>query len=115
MKTIEERADAYVEYLLKDAPKSHNENLSEDLKTCCKYSYINGAKHEREILTRWNDPKENIPPKDINSGVSYLLKIVDEDGDILYRVGARIPNSNKFVYPSSTRVATVIGWREIHE
>lgn len=75
--------------------------------------YIQGAKNELILMAKWHDPKEELPPKDINSGVSYLLKIEDEDGDIMYRVGARMPNSNKFIYSGTGHNTTVLGWREI--
>lgn len=77
--------------------------------------YRAGADSEHTLLTEWHDPKEDLPPKDINSGVSYLLKIEDEDGDIMYRVGARMPDSNKFIYGGTGHNTTVLGWREIHE
>ena len=100
MKTIEERA---------------REIAIEQGKDFCVEDFILGAQSEHEELTRWHDPKVALTPKDINSGGVYLLKIMDDDGEIGYRVGSRIPNSKAFLFPSFSIASTVIGWREIHE
>ena len=47
MKTIEERAKEYAE-------KCHCQNTE--------WGFIAGAQAEHELLTRWNDPKKELPP-----------------------------------------------------
>lgn len=108
MRTIEERAENYADL---NYIGVGNYNSHKDLAK----AYTRGAIDEHTELTSWRDPPQELPPKDINSGASYLLKIVDEDGDTLYRVGSRMPNSNKFFYPTTTKVSTVIGWRPIED
>ena len=97
---IEERADMYVEH------------LSEDLKTCCKYSYIDGAKHEREILTRWHDPKKELP--DTNRDVLIKTTLCGKYKVAFYKESSQ---KNYRWHESNGAIDDdmVVGWREIYE
>lgn len=95
MKTIEERAKAY-------AAKCHCQNTE--------WGFIAGAQSEHEELTRWLDPKEELPPQ----GKMVLLKVtfgchyqLAERGDECWWS----PMDDEWGIPDSR----VIGWREIHE
>lgn len=105
MKTIEERAKEY-------------NTCDEDCALCSEVyrkasderAFIAGALSEHEELTRWHDPKVELPPQ----GKMVLLKItfgchyqLAERGDECWWS----PMDDEWGIPDSR----VIGWREIHE
>lgn len=94
--TIDEMADAYC--------REHARQEGYDAEDV-RNAYISGAKHKREELIRWNDPKyvSPKPHKDI------LVKC--SDGQI--EVDFYSPKLDGFFIEHSTG-AEVIGWREIH-
>lgn len=59
-------------------------------------------------LTRWHDPKEELPAR----WHDVLLKIKDSDGDIYYRVGV-LCNNDRFQCCDVLIGSKIIGWREI--
>ncbi len=63
----------------------------------------------RAELTRWHDPKEELP----DSQKTVLLKIQDEDGTE-YRTGW-LCNDRTFMASPVLYDEEVVGWREIHE
>ncbi len=103
MKTIEERAQKYV-----GAPCDDGCAICDAL--LCKlneYSaYIAGARSEHEELTRWHNPKEELPEpmKDV------LVKCSSDT----YAVDFYVPELGCFFGESATYME-VVGWREIHE
>lgn len=99
MKTIDERSDAYIH------ENARQEGYdAEDVRT----AYIDGAEAEHELLTRWHDPKEEMP----EHRKQVLVKTDTENHDVAYysdNVDGWIANDG--IYDT----AQIIGWREIHE
>lgn len=108
MKTIEERADEYV-----DAPCEKICSECSMLEASCRFyndrlSFIAGAKSEHNLLTEWNSP-DDIP--DTNRLV--LIKI---NNDPEYAVGYYNGNRDIWNCPSFYEINSgFVGWREIHE
>ena len=93
MKQIEERGgDFAANYeILDDNGRRKNEC------EIARESYISGAKCEHELLTRWHDPKEELPI------IPYDLGHIDNDGNWVDSwCGSPIDDK-------------IIGWRKIHE
>lgn len=110
MKPIEERA---TEYACDDGvmPDSYDcESCFNIYGKCTRDAYIAGAKSEHEGLTRWHDPKEELPQRNID----VLVKLRDTyKGDkIHYSVG--YINGACWFGDSIGATDDVIGWREIH-
>lgn len=109
MKTIEERADEYARGLC--APDCA---LCNDI--CIKATsyrpFMDGAQSEHEELTRWHDPKEELPDDDRDVLVKttmcrkYCIAFYKSRGPRNYRW-----HENN----GSLDDDMVIGWREIHE
>lgn len=97
MKTIEERAKEYAE-------KCYVQNTE--------WGFIAGAQAEHELLTRWHDPKENMPEP--NHDVLTKWRWKDGSGEIISVGGfnGEEMGAHAIVYPE---LFDVIGWREIHE
>lgn len=80
-------------------------------------AYLAGAKSEREELTRWHDPKEELPPIYDNVMVKYMALDGCEHVAIAWRSAGDAGGCTYTI--SGTGVAinsrNVIGWREIHE
>ena len=101
MKSIEERAKEYV--------RTHTqgwvlEAAGEQLEAI----FIAGAQSEHAELTRWHDPKEEMP----EHRKQVLVKTDTENHDVAYysdNVDGWIANDG--IYDT----AQIIGWREIHE
>ena len=80
-------------------------------------AYLDGAKAGREELTRWHDPKEELPEYaevvevkykafgKIMMAVAWRLGCSDSGEDVWY-----IDGTLKRIDPEA-----IIGWREIHE
>ena len=80
-------------------------------------AYASGAKEERAELTRWHDPKEELPEYaevvevkykafgKIMMAVAWRLGCSDSGEDVWY-----IDGTLKRIDPEA-----IIGWREIHE
>ena len=104
METIEERAAEYIK-------KSDNgEDIWRYKSEYVANAFIDGAKSERELLTKWNNPEKDIP-RDFKM---LLLKTKSTIGDReSYVIGYHCDNN----YYSTTGIcnARIIGWREIHE
>lgn len=105
MKTIEERAKEWV-----DSPEAaaHPYNRRGMID-----AYIAGSKAKYEELTRWHDPKEELPEKykDVEiktdkGKVSVCNMDLDERGRRYWYV-----SRTDYMIPD----ANIIGWREIHE
>lgn len=104
MKTIEERADEYV-----DAPCEKICSECTTLEASCRFyndrlSFIAGAESEYEELTRWNSPE--CPPDDARE---VLVKIKCND----YNVASY--NQGKGYCIKEGFYTEILGWREIHE
>lgn len=102
MGTIEERAKEYAE-------KCHCQNTE--------LGFIAGAQSEHELLTRWRDPKEELPE---------YVKVVEVKykafGKIMMSVAWRLGCSGSgedawYIDGTNRRIdhENIIGWREIHE
>ena len=71
-------------------------------------SFEDGAKSEHAELTRWHDPKEELP----EHRKQVLAKTDTENYDVAYysdNVDGWIANDGIY------NTAQIIGWREIHE
>ena len=71
-------------------------------------SFEDGAKSENAELTRWHDPKEELP----EHRKQVLAKTDTENYDVAYysdNVDGWIANDGIY------NTAQIIGWREIHE
>lgn len=111
MKPIEERA---TEYACDDGvmPDSYDcESCFIIHGKCTRDDYIAGAKSEREELTRWHDPKADLPQRNVD----VLVKLRDtyRGNKIHYSVG--YINGACWFGDSIGATDDVIGWREIHE
>lgn len=109
METIEERAREWV-----DSPEAaaHPYNRRGMID-----AYIAGAKAQYEELTRWHDPKDDLPEYvevvevkykafgKIMMAVAWRLGCLDSCEDAWY-----IDGTNRRIDPEA-----IIGWREIHE
>lgn len=112
METIEERAKEYANILgatlFMDSPEEdiiYRDDLAR--------AYASGAKEERAELTRWHDPKEELPEerrdvevKTDKGKVSVCNMDLDELGHRFWNV-----SRTNYMIPD----ANIIGWREIHE
>lgn len=80
-------------------------------------AYLAGAKAGREELTRWHDPKEELPQIYDNVMVKYMALDGCEHVAIAWRSAGDAGGCTYTI--SGTGVAinsrNVIGWREIHE
>lgn len=112
MKTIEERA---TEYACDGCmPNGCECDSCYNIHGKCEHdAYIAGAKSEREELTRWHDPKEEMPEerrdvevKTDKGKVSVCNMDLDELGHRFWNV-----SRTNYMIPD----ANIIGWREIHE
>ena len=112
MKTIEERGGDFAanyEVLDDDGRRKSEYEIARE-------SYITGAKDKHAELTRWHDPKEELPEyymaveiKHCGSGqttISTAWLSAGDAGGYLWT----IDGTNVLV-----GVKNVIGWREIHE
>ena len=104
MKTIEEKGgDFATNYeVLDDGGRRKNEY------EIARESYIAGAKEEHKLLTRWHDPKEEMP----EHRKQVLVKTDTGNHDVAYysdNVDGWIANDGIY------NTAQIIGWREIHE
>lgn len=102
MKTIEERANA--------AWSDYEYREGELYSTCFIDGFSAGAQSERDELTRWRDPKEELPPV----GKIVLVKIIFGSGYTLAKRG-----DEGWWYVDSEEWAMsdkqVIGWLPIYE
>jgi hypothetical protein len=105
MKTIEERAKEWIDSLGAGLVHPYNRQAMID-------AYIAGAKAQYEELTRWHDPKENMPEP--NHDVLTKWRWKDGSGEIISVGGfnGKEWGAHAIVYPE---LFDVIGWREIHE
>lgn len=95
MKTIEERAKEYT-------AKCHGQNTE--------WGFIAGAQSEHEELTRWHDPKVELP----EIGKDVLFRIEFPSTNIFsYQVG-RLQDNGRVKLPR-IEFGDIVGWREIHE
>lgn len=112
MATIEERAKKYVRKIWAGGSREWGTN-----KQWTSQDFIAGAKSEHAELTRWRDPKEELPTV-TNQNEDYPVLIKDWKGKVwsgLYRA-----YNNTFWYDGITGrfhadVDGLQGWREIHE
>lgn len=98
MKTIEERAKEY--------EKKYYDGAASE----CRLAFIRGAQSERAELTRWHDPKEELP----NDEKAVLLKI-NYLGFVEFKVGQWDRKSHRWWGDGIDEYSPIIGWREIHE
>lgn len=111
MKTIEELAQEYVDS--SDAGAHPYNRLA------IVDAYIAGAKNQREELTQWYDPKEELPDDDhcvlikIADGPQERIHIGSREGDVWMADGGFLFHTD----PASVigYDGVVIGWRPIHE
>lgn len=113
MKTIEERAERYEHWAGQIANRWDKPAELIPFKEQIKRAFIAGAKSQYEELTRWHDPKEELPEKykDVEiktdkGKVSVCNMDLDERGRRYWYV-----SRTDYMIPD----ANIIGWREIHE
>lgn len=109
MKTIEERAEEYASQYC-DGDCALCDDICGRLRSG--RSFIDGAESEREELTRWHDPKVELPETDVE-----VLVMVHADGHI-YDVMRYDQNGWWQKAPGGGWCApnnAPIGWRHIHE
>lgn len=103
MKMIDELADAYVR-----ARASQDGYDCEDVRT----AYLAGAEDERKELTKWNNPKDKLPPDDREVlcmiDCCYNTYLILKHNDLGWWMLAS--NGGRCVCAFE-----VIGWREIPE
>lgn len=110
MKTIEERAKDCVRHLTQGWVL---EAAGEQLEAL----FIAGAESERAELTRWNDPKKELPPIYENVMVKYKASDGCEHITIAWRSAG---DAGGYIYAISGTGVTInsqniLGWREIQE
>lgn len=105
MKTIEERAKDCVRHLTQGWVL---EAAGEQLEAL----FIAGAESERAELTRWHDPKEEVPEP--NHIVLTKWKYKDGSGEIISVGGFNGEEWDAHAI-LSPELFNIIGWREIHE
>jgi hypothetical protein len=105
MKTIEERAEEWV-----DSPEAaaHPYNRRGMID-----AYIAGSKAKYEELTRWHDPKEELPEKYKDVEIKTDKGKVSVCNMDLDELGRRFWNVSRTNYMIPD--ANILGWREIHE
>lgn len=113
MKTIEERAKEFCENNI-CVECGDRKNCDRKCLGTCIPTYdalewlIQFGKSEREELTRWRDPKKEMP----EHRKQVLVKTDTENHDVAYysdNVDGWIANDGIY------NTAQIIGWREIHE
>lgn len=112
METIEERAKEYANILgatlFMDSPEEdiiYRDDLAR--------AYASGAKEERAELTRWHDPKEELPEERRDVEVKTDKGTVSVCNMELDELGRRFWNVSRTNYMIPD--ANILGWREIHE
>lgn len=99
MGTIEERAKEYAQAIYGYAP-------------AIEIAFIRGARSEHEALTRWRDPKEELPKDDSDVLVKTTLCAK-------YRIAFYKANGTRNYHWHENNGALdddmVISWRKIHE
>lgn len=110
--TIEERAKEYANILgatlFMDSPEEdiiYRDDLAR--------AYASGAKEERAELTRWHDPKEELPEEHRDVEVKTDKGKVSVCNMDLDELGHRFWNVSRTNYMIPD--ANILGWREIHE
>lgn len=103
MKTIDERADMYC--------REHAYQGGYDLEDV-RAAHISGAEAEHEELTRWRNPKEELPEEHIDVEVKTDKGKVSVCNMDLDELGHRFWNVSRTNYMIPD--ANIIGWREIH-
>ncbi|WP_418409268.1 hypothetical protein [Alistipes sp.] len=99
MKTIDERSDAYIH------ENARQEGYdAEDVRT----AYIDGAEAEHELLTRWHDPKEELP----SPGQPVIICTSPR---IYFLASYDVEFGDWFAGDAVFSRCEIIGWREIHE
>lgn len=94
MKSIEERAKEY--------EKKYYDGAALE----CRLAFIRGAQSERAELTRWHDPKEELP----EDRTHVLAKTTRGNFEVVF-----YDHRMEIWYSVSSTYRTVLGWREIHE
>ncbi len=112
MKTIEERADEYV-----DMPCTGKCDECTMIEGTCRFyndrvSFIAGAQSEHEELTKWHDPKEELP--DTNRDVLIKTTLLAKYRIAFYKADGQ-RNYHWHQNNGAIDDDMVIGWREIHE
>ncbi len=100
-------------YIDNNAVMMHNGDRMVDASTA--YMAVEIAEQEaeeriREELTRWRNPKEELPPP----RQVALLKLKDGDGEVYYRVGIFL-DCRQFQFIGYRLGSEVLGWRPINE
>lgn len=110
--TIEERAQEYAHQYRRDA-----HDLKGERADAAFAAYCQGAEDEHKELTRWRDPKEELPEYAEVVEVKYkafgkiMMAVAWRLGCLDYREDAwYIDGTNRRIDPEA-----IIGWREIHE
>ena len=112
MKTIEERAQEYAHQYRRDA-----HDLKGERADAAFAAYCQGAEDEHKELTRWHDPKEELPEyiKVVEVKYKAFNKIMMA---IAFRLGDLWSGKNKWcIDRTSVHIdhENILGWREIHE
>ncbi len=110
MKTIEERADEYADKSWREIKDFNEDHVTfENIAT---EAYSAGARSEHEELTKWHDPKEELP--DTNRDVLIKTTSLAEYRIAFYKADGQ-RNYHWHQNNGAIDDDMVIGWREIHE
>lgn len=122
MKTINKQSDYYVQKI-KSVMEADGVDMSGKVARMClrltRESFIHGATQMQEELTRWYDPKEELPDNNhcvlikISDGPQERIHIGTREGDVWMADGGFLFHAD----PASSIGfdGVVIGWRPIHE
>lgn len=114
METIEERAQEYAHQYRRDA-----HDLKGERADAAFAAYCQGAEDEHKELTRWRDPKEELP----DNNICVLIKATDGQQERIY-LGSREDDiwmaDGGYVFTTTPESVlgfdgVVVGWHPIHE
>ena len=108
METIDERVDEYTrEHMY------HGGYDIEDVRS----AYMDGMLAEHDRLTRWHDPKEELPPIYDNVLVKYMALDGCEHVAIAWRSAGDAGGCTYAISGTGVTINSrnIVGWREIHE
>lgn len=120
MEQTEKLADDYAQ-MVKSSMEADGVDMTRKRAVIClrmvRESFIHGMERMHEELTRWHDPKEELPPIYDNVMVKYMALDGCEHVAIAWRSAG---DAGGYIYAISGTGATInnrniIGWREIHK
>lgn len=108
MKTIEEKAERYGHWADQIANRWDKPEEHIPFKEQIKRAFIAGAKSQHAELTRWHDPKEELP-------LPGQPVIICTSPKIYFMAAYDVEFGDWFTGSCAFDRCEIIGWREIHE